>query len=104
MWDEVVKEASFNFANLIFGTDCFRPLDGRPFNPSQAKRFLTLFGILDEIASEVNEDGSWSDTGQRIYHRYFAGDNAQFSDSSDSEKQTLGNRLRFSHPENSQDT
>ena len=47
---------------------------------------LVLLGILDQFARAFDADGRRTAEGQRLYWNYFAGDNALFSDSSDTEK------------------
>ena len=78
---------------------CFDPLVGVPFAKSAADRILALLSILDHCANAFDAGGSRTSEGNRIYRDYFAGDNALFSDSSDSEKHSFRTRLTFPHPD-----
>ncbi len=100
-WD-ALREASTKFQSLTFAGNCFMPLDGVPFAKSAAERLLKLFDILNRFACVFNADGARTPQGQQIYQEYFTGDNALFSDSSDSEKNRFRNELTFRHPNDSQ--
>ena len=84
-WDALRKTSINRFKILTFATDCFEPLDGIPFSMSGAKRFLILIDILDRFARAFDAAGVRTTEGHRIYQDHFTGENALFSDSSDSE-------------------
>ena len=103
-WNDLQEEAVRRFTNLYFGSECFRPLQGVPFAKASAERLVVRFNILNELSHELNEDGSWTNEGHRLYTEFFTGDTAPFSDSSITEKQTRGDRMTFPHPEKSGET
>ena len=95
-----LREASTNrFERLKFANDCFEPLDGVPFASGAAKRFIVLLDVLDRSARAFDVHGRRTKKGQRIYHDYFTGGQAVFSDSSYSEKQDFRRELTFPHPD-----
>lgn len=97
-WDDLRTVAISRFGSLTFAGNCFEQLDGSPFSKSAAERFLVLLGILDRFAHAFDTNGVRTAEGQKIYQDYFTGDNALFSDSSESEKHKFRNDLTFSHP------
>ena len=100
-WDELREVSTSRFATLAFAKDCFAPLEGVPFKENAANRFVMLLDVLDRLARAVDDDGKRNAKGQSIYQDYFTGDNAWFSDSSDSEKQDFRQELTFADPEDS---
>ena len=98
-WDDLRTASMRRLKSLIFAEHCFAPLAAVPFVRSTAERFLVLLGILDRFARALDADGRRTPEGQRIYQDYFTGDNAWFSDSSDSEKHDFRNELTFPHPD-----
>ena len=58
-----------------------------------------LLSALDGFASEFDASGLRTPEGRRIYREYFSGEEAAFSDSSDSEKRRFRARLTFPHPD-----
>ena len=97
-WEDL-REASMNrFDRLVLARDCFDSLDGVPFAKSAAERFLALLDILDKFARAFDATGVRTAEGHRINRDYFSGDNALFSDSSDTEKRRFHSELTFRHP------
>lgn len=98
-WNELRQASANRFENLTFAKDCFEPLDAVPFAGSSAVRLFVLLDLLNRLAGAFDADGIRTTEGQRIYQDYFTGDNALFSDSSDSEKRSFRNELTFLHPD-----
>ena len=98
-WSQLQNAAVERLSNLVFGPECFRPLQGLPFSNAGATRIRRLLGILDQFAVSFKTDGSRSAEGHRLYQTYFMGDRAPFSDSSVSEKRNFAKELQFRHPE-----
>ena len=97
-WADLHGVTASRVSSLTFAGNCFQPLAGIPFARSAADRMLVLFGILDQFAHAFDADGGRTAEGQRLYRNYFAGANALFSDSSDTEKRDFRNELTFRHP------
>lgn len=98
-WIALREAALKRFTNLQFAKDCFTPLDKVPFARSAARRFFVLLGILERLACAFDADGERTAEGQQIYQEHFTGDNALFSDSSETEKRDFRKALRFPHPD-----
>lgn len=98
-WNELRQASANRFENLTFAKDCFEPLDGVPFAESSAVRLFVLLDLLNRLAGAFNAAGGRTADGQRIYQDYFTGDNALFSDSSDSEKHSFREEMTFPHPD-----
>ena len=98
-WFELQDLVAARFVKLVFSDDWLEPLDGVPFARSGAERFFFLLEILDRLASAFDQSGQRTTEGWEIHKQYFTGDNALFSDSSDTEKDRFGKRLTFAHPQ-----
>ena len=98
-WADLGEPSRMRFTRLTFADRCFEPLAGVPFARSAADRMVFLLSALDSFASEFDASGSRTPEGSRIYREYFAGEEASFSDSSDSEKRRFRARLTFPHPD-----
>lgn len=97
-WVDLQSVSAMRFRNLTFSIDCFDPLAGVPFAKSAANRILVLLDILDRFARAFDADGNRTPEGNQLYQAHFTGDNALFSDSSDSEKRNFRNDLKFPNP------
>ena len=98
-WADLGELSRIRFTRLTFADRCFEPLAGVPFARSAADRMVFLLSALDSFANEFDASGSRTPEGSRIYREYFAGEEAAFSDSSDSEKRRFRARLTFPHPD-----
>jgi hypothetical protein len=87
------------FEHLRFAQDAFEPLRGQPFKQSAAERILARLDVLHRLRKSFAQDGSLSSEGHEIYRKYFTGDKAWFSDSSDGEKNDFEKDLTFNHPD-----
>ena len=99
-WQQLKTISINRFQNLYFADNSFEPLLKLSFATSSANRILVLFDILNELAESFDEDGSRSSAGHEIYQKFFTGEDALFSDSSDKEKRNFAEQLKFPHPRN----
>ena len=97
-WDDLRRFSLNRYASLTFAADCFEPLAGIPFAKAASERIIVLLDILNRFTRAFDGTGTRTPEGQRIYQDYFTGDNALFSDSSESEKREFQNELTFVHP------
>lgn len=97
-WNNLRNRATKQFTRLTFTDDCFAPLDGHSFKKCEVDRFIKLFSILDQFAQSFDENGERTPKGQEIYQQHFTGENALFSDSSETEKKKFRKDLTFPHP------
>ena len=98
-WQQLKTISINRFQNLYFAKNSFEPLLIRNFATSTARQILRLLDILNKFAHSFDEDGSRSRAGHEIYQNFFTGEDALFSDSSDTEKSNFADQLRFPHPE-----
>ena len=99
-WRDLWHVSTTRFDRLTFAADCFEPLTGIPFAKHSADRIRALLQILDQFAHAFDTTGTRTPEGQRIYQNYFTGgENALFSDSSDTEKNRFREKLKFRHPD-----
>ena len=98
-WADLGNFSKIQFSRLTFTVRCFDPLAGLPLATSAVDRILVLLNILDRFANAFGAGGSRTPEGSRLYRDDFAGDNALFSDSSDSEKHSFRTGLTFPHPD-----
>ena len=98
-WQELHTAVQRRFAKLYFSPDCFKALDGVPFNRAAADRFVVLLGVLNNLVREFDNRGRRTAAGHRLYQEYFKGHRPPFTDSSDTEKRRFRSELTFRHPE-----
>ena len=98
-WNELRQASANRFKNLTFAADCFEPLDGVPFAGSSAMRLHMLLDVLNRLADAFDAAGKRTPDGHQIYQEHFTGDNALFSDSSDTEKRNFREEMTFPHPD-----
>ena len=96
-WEDLEKTAENRCPELTFSPESFEPLRGQPFVKSAACQLLRLLTVLQEFKNCFDEKGKRTTQGQEIYQKHFTGDNAWFSDSSDTEKTKFKEKLTFSH-------
>nr|VFK51366.1 MAG: hypothetical protein BECKTUN1418D_GA0071000_100728 [Candidatus Kentron sp. TUN] len=97
-WEELARHSEMRFSNLRFFRECFDPLPGYPLGERDFRQILKRFQVLDELKSGFGTDGQRTPKGQEIYQKYFTGEKAWFSDSSNTEKHKFRKDLHFSDP------
>ena len=97
-WKDLYDVSRSRFVKLVFADDWLEPLDGIPFAKSSAEQIFFLLSILERFAHAFDANGVRTPEGQQILQDYFTGENARFSDSSDTEKKRFRNELTFRHP------
>lgn len=97
-WADLENEVTRLYPGLDVTVGAFEPLRGHPFSAGAARRITALLGILHEFKGCFDDQGRRTPVGNRIYDEYFTGDNALFSDSSDTEKSEFRSQLTFRHP------
>ena len=102
-WFDLQNVSKNRYERLVLADNCFEFLEGVPFSKSSADRIIFLLGILNCLVGTFDDAGIRTSEGNQIYQDYFTGDNALFSDSSDTEKHNFKERLTFPHPDNPKD-
>ena len=97
-WEELEKTAENRYPGLTFSPKSFEPLRGHPFVKGAADQLLIRLDVLQKFKNCFDENGKRTTQGHETYQKYFTGDNAWFSDSSDTEKAKFKKDLTFSHP------
>jgi len=98
-WPDLEMTARARCPDLTFSQESFASLNGHPFNEGVAERLLRLFNVLHDLKNCFDEHGERTPEGHRLYATHFTGDEARFSDSSDTEKNDFRTALTFPHPE-----
>ena len=98
-WKDLETVARRRYPNLTFSADSFEPLNGHPFGKSAAEYLLLRLNILHTFKNCCDPQGKRTPEGNEIHENYFKGENAWFSDSSDTEKDEFEAALTFPHPE-----
>ena len=98
-WDDLKILTSSRFSGLSFSSVCFDYLQAYPFSSSQAQRIRMLLSILQKYKGCFDRSGQLTEEGHMIRTNYFMGDNALFSNSSDTERFKFEKELTFPHPE-----
>ena len=83
---------------LEFSPDSFELLRGHLFAVGASRQALTLLDTLDRFKVCFDEQSQRTPEGHRLFQEHFTGNNARFSDSSDTEKNNFKAELTFSHP------
>lgn len=94
-WEELEKTAKNRCPELTFSPESFEPLRGHPFASGAAHQLLRLLAVLQNFKNCFDENGKRTPEGHEIYQKHFTGDNAWFSDSSDTEKAKFKKDLTF---------
>ncbi|WP_438694919.1 hypothetical protein [Sphaerotilus sulfidivorans] len=97
-WKMLQATVSRRFGGLLFSDDCFTPLIGLPFANGAAQQIMGLLDCLHRLTQAFDKNGTRTSSGHEIYRNYFAGDNARFTDSSDTEKNDFRKEMTFKHP------
>lgn len=97
-WGELEVDSLTRCPNLTFSANSFAPLRGYPFAHGAAKRLDVLLDTLNRFKSCFDANGQRTPEGHLLYQNHFAGSNARFSDSSDTEKHDFRAELTFRHP------
>jgi len=99
-WEDLESMAKACCPNLAFSSGAFMPLheQGVPFNESAANQLLQRLTVLRDLKNSSDAAGEYTPQGHEIIQTHFMGDNAWFSDSSDTEKSKFRKELSFRHP------
>ena len=103
-WSDLEAAVRRRCSQLTFSADCFAPLRGLPFGAGAAKALLSRLAILHDLKGCFDKHGQRTPEGHEIVRKHFAGSNAWFSDSSDTEKADFRQSLAFPHPANAGET
>jgi len=103
-WVQLLEGVRQTFRSLLISDDVDGRLKSCPFSSSLAKEVHDLLCILEEIAQHRKQNGSLDIEGLRIRQQYFVGNNAAFSDESDTNKRTFRSELTFPHPRRESET
>lgn len=98
-WDGLEAVCRQRFERLTIAGDAFVPLAGRPFHSGGADRVITLLDTLNRLARCFDATGLQTAEGRQIYQDHFTGNKPWFTDSSDTEKNTIADQFVFTHPE-----
>ena len=98
-WNQLEAACISRYRRLRFSADSFAPLHGHPFVPGAAQGIERLLHTLERLMSCVDESGHRTSEGNRILQDHFTGENAWFTDSSDTEKRRFEKKLTFAHPD-----
>ena len=98
-WEMLKDRVPASCPRLTFSDDAFEPLRGHPFNAVACERLELRLSMLNRFATCFDDDGRRNAEGHRIYEEHFTGEEAWFSDSSDSEIHKFKNELTFRHPD-----
>ena len=95
-WKDMISLCREKFTALNFTGDCFKELLSCPYSQSEMTQLLERFRVLQKLQVDIDANGEWSSIGKEVYHNFFTGDSAWFSDSSESEKHQFERQLTFS--------
>lgn len=99
-WDQLEQYCNDIFSNLTFSKVCFRPLFKLPFIKTACDKIINQLSILNDLCINVDDNGALNAKGNELHDKYFVGDNALFTDSSETEKRDYKNSLTFKNPDN----
>lgn len=97
-WPNLLTRFKTDFPHLTFLDSLMYGLEGVPFNSVIADSALKLLSILNELKVCFDEQGNRTERGHEIIQSFFHGDNALFSDESNSNKVAFGKELTFKNP------
>lgn len=100
-WAELELECRKRFINITFSEDAFSSLYAHPFVYGAASTIVDRIGIISQLKKFSGESEEEKEKRNDIYQKYFVGEKAPFSDSSDTEKRNFSKELTFKDPNNS---
>lgn len=98
-WTDALAQARQRFDRLLIGRHCDSTLSRHPFNLSQSRRVFQLLGVLQVIMQEMDDGGQLSDEGKLLRQEHFVGEEAWFSDESETRKRRKRSLERFTFPD-----
>lgn len=102
-WEDLIYQCVQQYTHLTFAENLANPLNMEPFSKNIADRIHVLLAILDEL-NACFDNGSLNQRGEEIIRTYFHGENALFTDESDTNKVRFKKELTFKKPDNSKQT
>lgn len=98
-WKQLEKVSIARCPHLTFSKDAFVPLlSGHPFGDAAANQILVRLETLNRFKSCFDDHGHRTPEGLQLYQDHFTGDNAWFSDESETNKRDFEAKLTFQHP------
>lgn len=97
-WKDVRQAAVTRFPSLTLTEDAFEPMGPQPFQLGPAERILFLLGILNRMKECFDPSGQRTPEGDELARKWFVGERARFSDSSQRDKNEKGKALEFPDP------
>lgn len=98
-WEDVRQAVVTRFPLLTLTEEAFDTMGPQPFKLGPAERILLLLGILNRMKECFNASGQRTPEGDDMAQKWFVGERARFSDSSQREKNEMGEALEFPDPE-----
>jgi hypothetical protein len=98
-WRALESHVRRAYPNLLIADNAFEGLDGLSFSPPVAEQLRRQLEVLDEIKQTLHADGTTDKRFHEIHETVFRGDNAWFSDESDTRKQKYARQFTFPHPQ-----
>ena len=97
-WAEMMNSARTQLDRLVFSKEIAGQLSPEPFESGMAERILHLLQVLQELATETQDDFSRTSRGMRLYETYFTGKAPAFTDESETNKKDFKSELTFADP------
>ena len=97
-WQELIDLASLKFHHLTLVDYIIDTLTAEPFSRTIANRILYLLTILNKIAECYDKNGNRTKKGTELIDNFFHGENALFSNESDTNLNRFENQLTFRLP------
>ena len=98
-WRDLINRSKIDLPNLTFLDSVLDGLEGEPFSSTIAERIRELLRVLHTLRISFDEQGDRTSEGHEMISNYFHGDNALFSDESDSNKRLFRKELTFEKPD-----
>jgi len=98
-WQELRDHVTQRFTGLVFADDALIRLMRTPFSLGLRDRIIEILSVLDRISAGTDAaTGALSEAATGLREKFFVGEKALFTDSSDSEKRTFKAGLTFPCP------
>lgn len=97
-WSEFLAHCRARHDRLLIGEHCDATLKPHPYRPGLAAAIERRLRVLQELMRNMGADGSLTAPGQELLDQQFKGEEAPFSDESDTRKQKFPGRFRFPNP------
>lgn len=97
-WEGLDEFCARRFQRLEIFEDAFSPIKRYPFDREAGEKIIARLDALERLKESYDSSGQLTPEGLELKRCHFEGDNAWFSDSSQTEKHEFRSQMTFKNP------